>query len=114
MYPKHSQTIEIQTGYIDSLVILIHFPYPINIVITRPYCTSNIGYLVIFTILKSKRIDIFVHKKNTMTCHGIPLSYYTPSPTPFPGDPTRGPLLGYLETAKRVSAGGTSNKQKHM
>jgi hypothetical protein len=38
LYPNHSQTIEIQTGYIDSLVILIHFPYPISIVITRVYC----------------------------------------------------------------------------
>jgi hypothetical protein len=32
-YPNHSQTIEIQTVYIDSLVILIHFPYPISNVI---------------------------------------------------------------------------------
>jgi hypothetical protein len=39
LYPNHSQTIEIQTGYIDSLLILIHFPYPISIVITRVYCT---------------------------------------------------------------------------
>ena len=39
LYPNHSQTIEIQTGYIDSLVILIHLPYPSSIVITRVYCT---------------------------------------------------------------------------
>ena len=38
LYPNHSQAIEIQTGYIDSLDILIHFPYPISIVITRAYC----------------------------------------------------------------------------
>ena len=41
LYPNHSQTIEIQTGYIDSLVILIHFPYPISIVITRVYCSTK-------------------------------------------------------------------------
>jgi hypothetical protein len=40
LYTNHSQTIEIQTGYSDSLVILIHFPYPIIIVITRVYCRS--------------------------------------------------------------------------
>jgi hypothetical protein len=39
LYPNHSQTIEIQTDYIDSLVILIPFAYPISIVITRVYCT---------------------------------------------------------------------------
>jgi hypothetical protein len=37
LYPNHSQTIEIQTGYIDSLVTLIYFPYSISIVITRVY-----------------------------------------------------------------------------
>jgi hypothetical protein len=40
LYPNHSQTIEIQTGYIDSLVIMINFPYPISIVITRVYCIA--------------------------------------------------------------------------
>jgi len=39
LYPNHSKTIEIQTGYIDILVILVHFPYPISIVITRVYCS---------------------------------------------------------------------------
>jgi hypothetical protein len=39
LYTNHSQTIEIQTGYIDSLVIAIHFAYPISIVISRVYCT---------------------------------------------------------------------------
>jgi len=41
LYPNHSQTIEIPTGYIDSLVIVIHFPYSIRIVMTRVYCTLN-------------------------------------------------------------------------
>ena len=40
LYPNHSQPIEIQTGYMDSLFILIHFPYPISMVITRVYCIS--------------------------------------------------------------------------
>ena len=31
---KHYQIIEIYAGYIDSLDILIHFPYPNSIVIT--------------------------------------------------------------------------------
>ena len=44
LYLNHSQTIEIQTGYIDSLVILIHFPYPISIVITRVYCKGKGRY----------------------------------------------------------------------
>jgi hypothetical protein len=35
LHPNHFQTIENQTGYIDSLVILIQFPYPISIVITK-------------------------------------------------------------------------------
>ena len=37
---KHYQIIEIYTGYIDSLDMLIHFPYPNSIVITRVYCMS--------------------------------------------------------------------------
>jgi hypothetical protein len=36
---QHDQIIEIHTGYNDSLDILIHFPYPNSIVITRVYCT---------------------------------------------------------------------------
>jgi hypothetical protein len=61
LYPNHSQTIEIQTGYIDSLVILIHFPYPISIVIMRVYC-STLSYfkrLLSSSLQKNKSIGGF-------------------------------------------------------
>jgi hypothetical protein len=71
LYPNQSQTIEIQTGYIDSLVILIHFPYPISIVITRVYCISFRGG---FNIFHSDEKDWMRHKTPYNVLIGIQYS----------------------------------------
>ena len=45
-YPNYDKSLEIYTGYFDSLDIMILFSYPSSIVITRDYCTSLVTYNV--------------------------------------------------------------------
>lgn len=52
LYQKHYQTIEIYTGYIDSLDILIHFSFTSRIVITRVYCIGMINRVLLHQSLQ--------------------------------------------------------------
>ena len=40
-YPNYYKALEIYTGYLNSLDIMIFLSYPSSIVITRDYCTFN-------------------------------------------------------------------------
>ena len=61
-YPNNYKTLEIYTGYFDSLDIMILFSYPSSIVIMRDYSIlfhSRIQENVIFVPSWSLRISIF-------------------------------------------------------
>ena len=73
-YHNHYKALEIYTGYFDSLDIMILFPYPSNVVITRDYCIHANDYEQIYypsgTLQEQQNIKFT--KCKFCYCKGLP------------------------------------------